>query len=34
MSRCLWFSVYKAISLHACVLSWQRNPCTDDKCAQ
>jgi len=29
------FAVYKAISLHRCVLSQQRaNPCTDCKCAQ
>jgi len=28
------FAKYKAISLHACMLSQQRNPCTDCKSAQ
>jgi len=28
------FAVYKAIRLHTCVLSWQRNPCSDCKSAQ
>jgi len=28
------FAVYKAINLHTCMLSWQRNPCTYFKSAQ
>ena len=28
------FAVSKAVSLHTCVLSYQRNPCTDCKSAQ